>query len=89
MAGDEVVQMANKTNVIVRARECRNNNERIIRKFMKKVKKERIIEQVKDRRRYKKPSVAKKEKRLRAQRARLRERLKKQRAQERRNRRNK
>jgi|TARA_R100001163_G_C5058340_1_gene194939 ribosomal protein S21 len=81
--------MANKTNVIVRARECRNNNERIIRKFMKKVKKERIIEQVKDRRRYKKPSVAKKEKRLRAQRARLRERLKKQRAQERRNRRNK
>ena len=88
MAGDEVVQMANKTNVIVRARECRNNNERIIRKFMKKVKKERIIEQVKDRRRYKKPSVAKKEKRLRAQRARLRERLKKQRAQERRNRRN-
>ncbi len=56
---------------------------------MKKVKKERIIEQVKDRRRYKKPSVAKKEKRLRAQRARLRERLKKQRAQERRNRRNK
>jgi len=89
LAGDEVVQMANKTNVIVRARECRNNNERIIRKFMKKVKKERIIEQVKDRRRYKKPSVAKKEKRLRAQRARLRERLKKQRAQERRNRRNK
>ena len=89
MAGDEVVQMANKINVIVRARECRNNNEKLIRKFSKKVKKERIIEQVKDRRRYKKPSVAKKEKRLRAQRARLRERLKKQRAQERRNRRNK
>ena len=81
--------MANKINVIVKARECRNNNEKMIRKFMKKVKKERIIEQVKDRRRYKKPSVAKKEKRLRAQRARLRERLKKQRAQERRNRRNK
>tara|TARA_R100000664_G_C2744169_1_gene132221 strand:- start:675 stop:920 length:246 start_codon:yes stop_codon:yes gene_type:complete len=81
--------MSNKINVQVTAKECRNNNERMIRKFNKKVKKERIIEQVKDRRRYKKPSVAKKEKSARAQRARLRERLKKQRAQERRNRRNK
>ena len=51
-----------------------------------KVKKERIIEQIRDRRRYKKPSVAKKEKRARAERARQRERLKKQRAQERRKR---
>ncbi len=81
--------MSKKVNVSVKARECRNNNERMIRKFNKKVKKERIIEQVKDRRRYKKPSVVKKEKRLRAQRARQREQLKKQRAQERRNRRNK
>jgi len=78
--------MANKINVKVHARECRNNNERLIRKFNKKVKKERIIEQVKDRRRYKKPSVVKKEKRARAERARQRDRLKKQRAQERRNR---
>ena len=78
--------MSRKANVIVRARECRNNNERMIRKFSKKVKKERIIEQVKDRRRYKKPSVVKKEKRQRAARARLREQIKKQRAQERRNR---
>jgi|TARA_R110000824_G_scaffold256198_5_gene445195 ribosomal protein S21 len=85
MAGNE---MSRKANVIVRARECRNNNDRMIRKFNKKVKKERIIEQVKDRRRYKKPSVAKKEKRARAERARQRERLKKQRAKERRNRRN-
>ncbi len=81
--------MSNKTNVIVRARECRNNNERLIRKFMKKVKKERIIEQVKDRRRYKKPSVQKKEKRIRAARTRLKEERKRQRAKERRNRRNK
>ena len=81
--------MSRTANVTVTARECRNNNERMIRKFMKKVKKERIIEQVKDRRRYKKPSVAKKEKRSRAARARQREKLKKQRAQERRNRRNK
>jgi ribosomal protein S21 len=76
----------NKTNVIVTARECRNNNERLIRKFCKKVKKERIIEQVKDRRRYKKPSVKKKEKRIRAQRTRQRDALKRQRAIERRNR---
>lgn len=76
----------NKINVIVTAKECRNNNEKLIRKFCKKVKKERIIEQVKDRRRYKKPSVKKKEKRIRAQRARQREALKRQRAIERRNR---
>jgi ribosomal protein S21 len=81
--------MSRKTNVIVTAKECRNNNERLIRKFNKKVKKERIIEQVKDRRRYKKPSVKKKEKSIRAQRARHRDALKKQRAIERRNRRNK
>jgi ribosomal protein S21 len=81
--------MSNKINVCVTARECRNNNERMIRKFNKKVKKEKIIEQVKDRRRYKKPSVKKKEKRIRARRARQREALKRQRALERRNRRNK
>tara|TARA_R110002012_G_scaffold198552_2_gene367456 strand:+ start:783 stop:1028 length:246 start_codon:yes stop_codon:yes gene_type:complete len=78
--------MANKINVKVTAKECKNNNDRLIRKFCKKVKKERIIEQIKDRRRYKKPSVAKKEKRIRAQRARQRDALKKQRAIERRNR---
>ena len=81
--------MSNKINVCVTARECRNNNERMIRKFNKKVKKEKIIEQVKDRRRHKKPSVKKKEKRARAQRARQREAIKRQRAIERRNRRNK
>ena len=80
--------MSRKANVSVTSRECRGNNERMIRKFNKKVKKERIIEQVKDRRRYKKPSVAKKEKRERARRARAREMLKKQRAKERRNRNN-
>jgi len=80
--------MARKANVIVRARECRGNNEKMIRKFNKKVKKERIIEQVKDRRRYKKPSVLKKEKRERAARNRKKDELKKLKAQERRNRRN-
>jgi len=80
--------MANKINVKVTARECRNNNERLIRKFCKKVKKNRIIEQVKDRRRYKKPSVLKKEKRARAARKRARDQQKAIRAQERRNRKN-
>jgi small subunit ribosomal protein S21 len=81
--------MSKKTNVIVRAKECRGNHEKMIRRFMKKVKKERIIEQIKDRRFYEKPSVARKKKRIRARRARLREQLKKQRAIQRRNRRNK
>jgi small subunit ribosomal protein S21 len=80
--------MANKINVKVTARECRNNNERLIRKFCKKVKKERIIEQAKDRRFYKKPSVEKKEKRERAARKRARDQQKARRAQERRNRKN-
>ena len=50
--------------------------------------KEKIIEHIKDRRRYKKPSVLKKEKRLRAAKKRLRDQQKARRAQERRNRRN-
>ena len=71
------------------AKECRNNPNIMIRRFIKKCKKERIIEQVKDRRYYKKPSVAKKEKQIRAQRERARAEMKKRRAKERRNRRNK
>ena len=61
----------------------------MIRKFIKKTKKEKIVEQVRERRYYKKPSVAKKEKRLKAQRLRMREERKRRRAQERRNRNNK
>jgi ribosomal protein S21 len=80
--------MAKLANVIVKARECRGNHERMIRRFIKKVKKERIIEEVRDRRRYKKPSVAKKEKRIRAQRLRLKEERKRQRMQQKRNRNN-
>ena len=80
--------MSRTANVIVTARECRGNNDKMIRKFNKKVKKERIIEQAKDRRRYKKPSVLKKEKRQRAARNRKKDELKKLKAQERRNRRN-
>jgi len=77
-----------KANVIVKAKECRGQTERMIRRFIKKTKKERIVEEVKDRRYYKSPSLKKKEKRIRAQRRRLREERKRQRALERRKRRN-
>jgi len=80
--------MAKLANVGVTSRECKNNTERMIRKFIKKVKKERIIEEVRNRKRYKKPSVAKKEKRIRAQRLRLKEERKQQRMQQKRNRNN-
>ena len=76
-----------KANVVVTSRECRGNHERMIRRFIKKTKKEKIIEQVKDKRYYKKPSVKKREDRAKAERRRIRDELKKQRAQERRNRR--
>lgn len=78
--------MKKQYNVSVSSRECRGNVDRMIRKFIKKAKKERIVEEVRDRRRYKKPSVAKKEKRIRAERARIRQELKRKRAKERRNR---
>ena len=81
--------MAKSVHVKVTAKECRNIPDRMIRKFIKKVKKERILEEVKERRYYKKPSVAKKEKRLRAERQRKRDEQKRLRAKERRNRRNK
>ena len=76
-----------KANVIVHAKECRGNSEKMIRKFIKKTKRARIIEEVKDRRFYKKPSVKMKEKQIRAERQRQRDERKKQRALERRRRR--
>tara|TARA_Y100000310_G_scaffold37967_1_gene35589 strand:- start:2065 stop:2313 length:249 start_codon:yes stop_codon:yes gene_type:complete len=79
--------MAHKgANVKVTAKECRGNHERMIRRFTKKVKKEKIIEEYKERRYYTKPSVKRKEKRLKAIRLRRREALKRLKAQERRNR---
>jgi ribosomal protein S21 len=81
--------MKKYANVSVHIKQCGNNVERMIRRFIKKTKKEKIVEQVRDRRYYKKPSEAKKEKRLKAQRMRLREERKRRRAQERRNRKNK
>lgn len=38
--------------------------ERMVKRFLKKVKKERVIEQVKDRRYYEKPSVTKRKEKL-------------------------
>jgi ribosomal protein S21 len=81
--------MKKTANVIVRSKECRGNHEKMIRKFIKKVKKEKIIEEARDRRYYKKPSVEKREKRERAIRFRHREEQKRLRALERRNRTNK
>tara|TARA_E500000331_G_C16773871_1_gene505018 strand:- start:10 stop:258 length:249 start_codon:yes stop_codon:yes gene_type:complete len=46
-------------NVVVTARQCRGNHDKMIRKFIKKCKKEKIIEQIRDRRYYKKPSDVK------------------------------
>ena len=80
--------MAKTYNIGVTSRETRGNVDKMIRKFTKKVKRERIIEEVRDRKRYKKPSVAKKEKRIRAQRMRLKEERKRQRTQQKRNRNN-
>jgi len=76
----------NRANVKVTAKDCRGNVDKMIRRFIKKSKKEKIVEQIRERRHYKKPSVAKKEKRNRSQRLRKREELKRVKAQERRNR---
>ena len=45
-----------RSNVKVTARECRGNHERMIRRFIKKTKKQKIIEAVRDRRYYKNPT---------------------------------
>ena len=78
--------MKKGVNVSVSLKQCRGNVERMIRRFSKKVKKERIIEEVRDRRYYKKPSVAKRDKRIRAERRRRKEERKRARAQENRDR---
>ena len=49
-------------NVVVTARQCRGNHDKMIRKFIKKCKKEKIIEQIRDRRYFKKPSDVKRHK---------------------------
>jgi small subunit ribosomal protein S21 len=78
--------MKKGVNASVSLKQCRGNVERMIRRFTKKVKKERIIEEFKEKRYYKKPSVARKEKRIRAERRRRKEERKRARAQENRDR---
>jgi len=78
--------MKKGVNVSVSLKQCRGNVERMIRRFSKKVKKERIIEEVRDRRYHKKASVAKRDKRIRAERRRRKEERKRARAQENRDR---
>ena len=46
-------------NVVVTARQCRGNHDKMIRKFIKKCKKEGIMEQIRDRRYFKKTSEVK------------------------------
>jgi ribosomal protein S21 len=78
--------MKKGVNASVSLKECRGNVERMIRRFTKKVKKAHIIEDFKEKRYYKKPSVARKEKRIRAERRRRKEERKRLRAQENRDR---
>ena len=73
-----------KSNVHVTLKECRGNTERMIRRFIKKTKKAKVLDQVRDRRYYKKPSDKKREDRKKAERRRVRDELKKQRALEKR-----
>ena len=53
-------------NVEVRLEETRGDQNRLIRKFMKKVKKETVIDDYLDRRFYEKPSVKKRKAKIRA-----------------------
>ena len=88
MGGDEITMPRKKANVIVTSRECRGNAEKMIRRFIKKSKKAKIVEQARERRYYKKPSDKKREDRKKAERRRIRDELKKQRALEKRTRKN-
>jgi ribosomal protein S21 len=56
--------MKRPVNVEVTLKESRGDISRMIRKFMKKVKKERIIEDYLDKRYYEKPSVKKRRQKL-------------------------
>jgi ribosomal protein S21 len=80
--------MRKQVKVSVSLKQCRGNVEKMIRRFIKKTKKEKIVEQARDRKYHTKASDAKREKRRRSERARLREERKRLRTEERRNRNN-
>ena len=67
-------------NAVVNARECRGNHEKMIRKFLKKVKRAGILEEVRELRYYMKPSEKRRRDRAKAERNRRREELKRKRA---------
>jgi len=57
--------MANTVNVKVSIEETRGDINRLIKKFNKKVKKERILEQYRDRMYYEKPSKRRRKEKIR------------------------
>jgi ribosomal protein S21 len=54
--------------ITVTAQECGDNADRMVRKFIKKAKKEGIVEEYRSRARYKKPSVVRSENKAKRQR---------------------
>jgi ribosomal protein S21 len=54
--------------ITVTAQECGDSNDRMVRKFIKKAKKEGIVDEFRSRTHYKKPSVLKSEKKAQTQR---------------------
>lgn len=54
--------------ITVTAQECGDNNERMVRKFIKKTKKEGIVDEFRSRTHYKKPSVRRSEEKAQRQR---------------------
>ena len=75
--------MAKAARVIVKAKDSRDQSDKLIRIFTKKVKKDGLIELARENRYYKKPSIKKREKRERAERMRRREERKRSKAIER------
>ena len=60
--------MSKVVNVEVKLKDTRGNFERMLKRFIKKVKKEKIIDTYKERRFYEKPSAKKRRLKRRAQR---------------------
>lgn len=57
--------MGRPINLEVTLDECRGDSNRLIRKFIKKIKKMRLLEEVRDRRFYEKPSDKRRKEKLR------------------------
>ena len=70
--------MKKGAHVRVTSKECRGDVSRMIKRFIKKTKKAKIVEQVRERRYYKKPSEVKRDKMRRAERQRRRDEQKRQ-----------